>query len=113
MIEPIAKPAPSIVRFVLVNAAHTVTKYSKRLRLKYPRTLRRPGRNLTVARILIELIYPMLKNYGNFVGQIDTLTEIKANSSPASKVGEVMSFIKKKGTIDLINEPFFNIGRYI
>ena len=47
----------------MVNAAHSVVKYSERIRRKYLRLVRRLGKNraiVAIARILIETIYTML-----------------------------------------------------
>ena len=64
-------------RFIMVNAAHIVVKYSDRMRRKYLSLVRRLGKNraiVAIARILLETIYTMLKKGEHFVDQIDTLT---------------------------------------
>jgi transposase len=79
----ITKHGPSMLRFILVNAAHSVIKYSDRMKKKYLSLVRRLGKNraiVAIARILIETIYTMLKKGENFVDKIDALTERKMNS---------------------------------
>lgn len=76
----ISNHGPSMLRFVLVTAAHTVVKYSKRMKQKYLCIVRRPGKNtaiVAIARILLETIYAMLSRNMEFVDSIDTLTERK------------------------------------
>ena len=82
----ITKHGPSMLRFILINAARIVIKNSKRLRSKYLSIVRRIGKKraiVTIARILIEMIYTMLK-----------------------KLDEVMNFIKKKRMRGSSNELF-------
>jgi len=112
----ITKHGPSMLRFILVNAAHIVIKYSKRLRSKYLSLVRRLGKNrsiVAIARILLEMIYTMLKNGEDFVDEIDSLTERKMismqirakNPSPVRKLEELMKSIKKnKDTMKFVNE---------
>ena len=79
----ISKHGPSMLRFIMVNAAHIVVKYSDRMRRKYLSLVRRLGKNraiVAIARILLETIYTMLKKGEHFVDQIDTLTERKMKS---------------------------------
>ena len=79
----ISKHGPSMLRFIMVNAAHIVIKYSERMRKKYLSLVRRLGKNraiVAIARILLETIYTMLKKGEHFVDQIDTLTERKMAS---------------------------------
>ena len=79
----ITKHGPSMLRFILVNAAHIVIKYSKRMRSKYLSLVRRLGRNrsmVAIARILLETIFVMLKKGVDFIDQIDSLTERKIKS---------------------------------
>ncbi|WMT45202.1 MAG: IS110 family transposase [Cuniculiplasma divulgatum] len=79
----ISKHGPSMLRFIMVNAAHIVIKYSERMRKKYLSLVRRLGKNraiVAIARILLETIYTMLKKGEHFVDQIDTLTERKIAS---------------------------------
>ena len=59
----ITKHGPSMLRFILVTAAHIIIKYSKRMKAKYLSIVRRLGKNraiVAIARILLECIYVML-----------------------------------------------------
>ena len=79
----ISKHGPSMLRFIMVNAAHIVVKYSDRMRRKYLSLVRRLGKNramVAIARIMPETIYTMLKKGEHFVDQIDTLTAKKMAS---------------------------------
>ncbi len=63
-----------------MNAAHNVIKYSKKMKNKYLSLVRRIGKNraiMTIARILLEKIFIMLKKDEDFIDNIDTLTERK------------------------------------
>ena len=113
----ITKHGPSMLRFILVNAAHIVIKHSKRLKSKYLSIVRRIGKKraiVAIARILLEMIYTMLKKGEDFVDEIDALTERKMNSmrvraqntSLIKKLDEVMNFIKKKRIRGSPNELF-------
>ncbi len=76
----ISKHGPSMLRFILVNAAHVVIKYSKKMKNKYLSLVRRIGKNrsiIAIARILIEIIFVMIKTNTKFVDNIDRLTGIK------------------------------------
>ena len=76
----ITKHGPSMLRFILVNAAHSVIKYSERMKSKYLSLVKRLGKNraiVAIARILIETIYTMLTNDTEFIDRIDALTERK------------------------------------
>jgi transposase len=76
----ITKHGPSVLRFILVNAAHSVIKYSERMKKKYLSLVRRLGKNraiVAIARILIETIHTMLKKGTEFIDRIDALTERK------------------------------------
>ena len=60
----ITKRGPSILRSVIVMAAHTLIKISKRFKKFYLRIVRRLGKNraiIAVARKLAEIIYMILK----------------------------------------------------
>ena len=66
-----------MLRFIMVTAAHSVIKYSDRLKRKYLSIIKRLGKNraiVAIARILIETIYTMLKNGTEFIDRIDSLT---------------------------------------
>ena len=73
----ITKHGPSMLRFILVNAAHSVIKYSDRMRRKYLSLARlaKNGAIVAIARILIETIYTMLSRGTEFIDRIDALTE--------------------------------------
>ncbi|MCW6169970.1 MAG: hypothetical protein LVQ96_02240, partial [Thermoplasmatales archaeon] len=94
-----------------------VIKHSKRLKSKYLSIVRRIGKKraiVAIARILLEMIYTMLKKDEDFVDEIDALTERKMNSmrvraqnpSLIKKLYEVMNFIKKKRMRGSPNELF-------
>ena len=56
-----------MLRFILVTAAHSLIKYSKKMKMKYLSIVRRTGRNraiVAIARILVETIYVMLSKGG-------------------------------------------------
>ena len=56
----ITKHGPSLLRFILVNAAHCVIRYSKTMRLKYLSLVRKLRKNrsiVAIARHLLEIIY--------------------------------------------------------
>ena len=76
----ISKHGPSMLRFILVNAAHTSIKYSLKMKKKYLSIVRRLGKNrsiVAIARILLETIYKMLSSGHEFIDNIDSLTERK------------------------------------
>ena len=86
----ITKHGPSMLRFIMVTAAHSIIKYSDRLKRKYLSIVKRLGKNraiVAIVRILIETIYTMLKNGTEFIDRTDALTERKMVSmrSRASK----------------------------
>jgi len=103
----ITKRGPSMLRFILVNAAHVVIRYSKKMKSKYLSIVRRLGKNraiVAIARILLEIIYTMLKKGEDFVDEIDTLTERKiksmqvraVNTSPVRKLEDLLDFTGKR-----------------
>ena len=76
----ITKHGPSMLRFILVNAAHSDIKYSTRMKKKYLSLARRLGKSraiVAIARTLIETIYTMLSGGTEFIDRIDVLTERK------------------------------------
>ncbi|MCL4328951.1 MAG: IS110 family transposase [Candidatus Thermoplasmatota archaeon] len=76
----ITKHGPSMLRFILVNAAHSVIRYSRRMRSKYLSLVRRVGKYravVAIARHLLEVIYTMLTGRVEFMDSIDSLTEKK------------------------------------
>ncbi len=79
----ISKHGPSMLRFIMVNAAHIVIKYSKIMRSKYLSLVRRVGKNraiVAIARILLERIFIMLTRGEKFIDNVDELTEKKIKS---------------------------------
>ena len=76
----ITKHGPSMLRFIFVNAAHSVIKYSDRMKKKHLSLVRRLGKSraiVAIARTLIEIIYTMLSRGTEFIDRIDALTERK------------------------------------
>lgn len=76
----ISKRGPSMLRFILVNAAHSIIRYSKRMRIKYLHLVRKTGKKravIAIARILAEIIFIMLSRNVKFMDDIDPLTERK------------------------------------
>ena len=102
----ISKHGPSMLRFIMVNAAHIVIKYSERMRKKYLSLVRRLGKNraiVAIARILLETIYTMLKKGEHFVDQIDTLTERKMASMRSRAVKPSQTITLEDRTNELRN----------
>ena len=76
----LTKHGPPMLRFIMVNAAHCVIKYSNRMSKKYLSLVRRLGKNRAIAaivRTLIETIYTMLSRGTEFIDRIYALTERK------------------------------------
>ena len=68
----ITKHGPSLLRFFLVETAHSLIKYTRKFKSKYLSIVRRLGKKrsiIAIARILAETIYAMLKNNVKFVDQ--------------------------------------------
>ena len=66
----INKHAPSLLRFFLVETAHSLIKYTKKFKSKYLSIVRRLGKKrsiIAIARILAETIYAMLKNNVKYI----------------------------------------------
>ena len=83
-----------MVRFIMVNATHSVIKYSGRIRKKYfsiVKTLVNNRAIIALSRIPIENIYTMLKNCTEFIARIDALNEREMVSmrSRASKSHQI------------------------
>lgn len=102
----ITKHGPSMIRFILVNAAHHIIKYSGRMKKKYLSIVRRVGMKraiVAVARKLLEIIWTMLSRGVEFVDHVDALTEkkMKAMSARASKPRQAKEL---KDTVKLIRE---------
>ncbi len=82
----ITKHGPSMLRFILVTAAHSLIKYSRKMKMKYLSIVRRLGKNraiVAIARILVETIYVMLSRGVEFNDQIENLTERKQKAMAA------------------------------
>jgi hypothetical protein len=113
----ITKEGPSMLRYLLVLAAHTVIKYSKKMKNKYLCLVKRIGKNraiVAIARILAETIFTMLKKDVDFEDEIIPLTEKKvkkmieiANSgSEEINIQESIKLISSKGFRSLSTKPF-------
>ena len=66
----ITKHGPPLLRFFLVETAHSLTKFTKKFRSKYLSIVRRLGKKrsiIAIARILAEAIYSMLKNNVRYI----------------------------------------------
>ncbi len=66
----ITKHGPSLLRFFLVETAHSLIKYAKKFKSKYLSIVRRLGKKrsiIAIARILAETIYAMLKNNVKYI----------------------------------------------
>ena len=107
----ISNYGPSMLRFILVNAVHMVIKYSKRMKIKYMRLVRRLGKNrsiVAIARVLAEAIWTMLSRGVAFYDEIDHLTERKMESMRASSLCPNWE-MKVKDAIKLINNRMMGI----
>ncbi len=103
----ISKHGPSMLRFIMVNATHTVIKFSKRMRNKYLSLVRRIGKNreiVAIARILLEKIFIMLKKGEEFIDNINTLTKrkIRTMKEKAKEAKRTVRGIDIQKTIKLI-----------
>ena len=79
----ISKNDPSMLRFILVNAAHMIIKYSKRMKIRYLKLVKRLGKSraiVAIDRILAETIWTMLSRRIAFYDDIDRLTVKKMES---------------------------------
>ena len=113
----ITKNGSSMLRFILVNAAYIVVKYSKKMKSKYLSLVKRLGKNrstVAIARLLIEIIYMMLTRNEDFIDQIDSLTEKKMKAMHirslkpyiAKSFDEVTRLIKTGSMREMSKEPF-------
>ncbi len=79
----ITKHGPSMLRFILVTAAHSMIEYSKRMRSKYLSLVKRLGKNraiFAITRILLESIFIKLsrkKEFDNIMGKSQPNIKIK------------------------------------
>ncbi|MHB1812556.1 MAG: IS110 family RNA-guided transposase [Thermoplasmataceae archaeon] len=113
----ISKHGPSMLRFVLVSAAHSAIKYSSKMKAKYLKIVRRLGRNraiVTIARILLENIFVMLSRGIEFIDNMDGLTEKKMlamaararNPALSSDVKAATILLRRKNIRGLSDQPF-------
>jgi len=113
----ITKEGPSMLGYLLVLAAHTVIKYSRKMKNKHLSLVRRIGENraiVAIARILAETIFTMLKKNVDFEDEIIPLTEKKvkkmierANSGSGEiNIQENIKLISSKGFRSLSTKPF-------
>lgn len=100
----ISKHAPSMLKFIFVNAAHMVIKYSKKMKIKYLRPERTLGKNraiVALARILAETIWTMLSRCTAFYDEMDILTDREMESMRSRSLHPGMK-INVKDAIKLI-----------
>ena len=117
----ITKHGPSMLRFILVTAAHSVIKYSDRMRKKYLSIVRRTGKNraiVAIARILIETIYSMLVNGKEFIDKIDELTQrkmvqMRTRSMRKTKIPEIEYIINDLMNVRRERQKRYGIERKI
>ncbi|MGC8692892.1 MAG: transposase [Thermoplasmata archaeon] len=113
----ITKEGPSMLRYLLVISAHNVIKFSKKMKNKYLRLVRRIGKNraiVAIARILLEHIFTMLKKNEDFIDEIIPLTERKLKKMidrGNSEIKELniqksIKLISCKKFMSLSNRPF-------
>ena len=106
-----------MLRYLLVLAAHIVIKYSRKMKNKHLSLVRRIGKNwaiVSIARILTETIFTMLKKNVDFEDEIIPLTEKKvkkmikrANSGSGEiNIQESIKLILSKGFRSLSTKPF-------
>ncbi len=117
IIGDVSQHDPSMLRFVLVTAAHSVIRYSKRMREKYLHMARRTGAKMAIvaiACILAETVYTMLSRNVEFMDSIDSLTERKINamSTRARKpsqdpdISETVILLREQRFRRMSEEPF-------
>ncbi len=73
----ITKHGPSLLRFFLVETAHSLIRFTKKFKSKYLSIVRRLGKKraiIAIARILAETIYIMLKNNTRYIEKERTET---------------------------------------
>ncbi|MHB1622178.1 MAG: IS110 family RNA-guided transposase [Cuniculiplasma sp.] len=102
----ITKHGPSMLRYILVLGAHSLIKYSKKMKKKYMSIVHRLGKNrsiVAIARLLIEIIFTMLTKHEKFNDENDALTERKIFSMSLRAKRE-MPEIDLKSTGRLLRE---------
>ena len=102
----ITKHGPSMLRYVLVLAAHSLVKYSNKMRKKYLSIVHRLGKNrsiVAIARLLVEIIFIMLTRHEKYMDENDSLTERKIHSMSmrARKESPKIDF---KSAVNLLKE---------
>ena len=114
----ISKQGPSMLMFILVNAAHMVIRYSRRMRIRYLSPVRRLGNSravVAIARNLAETIWTMLSRGIAFLDEIDSLTERKIESMRArslhpsreTNVRDTIKLIKNQRMRAMSDKLFF------
>ena len=115
--EHISKHGPSMLRLILVNAAHMVIKYSKKMKVKYLRLVRRLGKNraiVAIARTFAETKWTMLSRGLAYHDEIDSLRERKMESMRSRSlhhnmkinVKDAIKLIKNQGTRAMSDQLF-------
>ena len=82
-----------MLRFILVTAAYSLIKYSKKMKMKYLSIVRRIGKNsamVAIARIQLETIYVRLSRGVEFNDQIEPLSERKQKAMVARSRNPVL-----------------------
>lgn len=102
----ITKHGPSMLRYVIVLAAHSLVKYSNKMRKKYLSIVHRLGKNrsiVAIARLLVEIIFTMLTRHEKYMDENDSLTERKIHSMSmrARKESPKIDF---KSAVNLLRE---------
>jgi hypothetical protein len=106
------KHRPSLLRFILVTAAHVSTRFSKIMKAKYLPIVRILGKNraiVAIARVLLECIFILLTKNVEFHDNIDSLTERKRrgmsmrakNPGRFKNLEEVKQIFMKKRDYDM------------
>ena len=106
-----------MLRFILVNCAHTAIKYSKRFKAKYNSLVKRLGKNrsiVAIARLLAETIYTMLVKRVRFIDEIDSLTEKKMRAMSLrarhpemiAELEEKLKVLKEGGISKMTDQSF-------
>jgi len=102
----ITKHGPSMLRYILVLAAHSTIKYSKKMRSKYLSLVRRLGKNraiVAIARMIIEIIFLMLTRHEKYNDENDQLTEKKIHAMSLRAMKERHG-IDLKSAVNLLRE---------
>jgi len=95
-----------MIRYILILAAHSIIRYSKKMRSKYLSLVRRLGKNrsiVAIARILIEIIFSMLTRHEKYNDENDQLTEKKIHAMSLRALKESHG-IDLKSAVNLLRE---------